>query len=114
MVGPGQKVNSLACSPDGRLLVVAFRDNRVVGWDTHRRSRVFLWEQLPAMPRMVSVSQEQQIVIATGEKCLLFGYPNEAFPSTVLPGQLLASWSTTGPELATLSEQNETALVIWM
>lgn len=113
IVGPGQKVNSLAWSPDGGLLVVAFRDNRVAGWDTHSRSNVFLWEHLPTMPRMVSVSQAQQIVIATGEKCLLFGNPDEAFPSTVLPGQLLASWSATSPELATLSEQNETSLVIW-
>ncbi len=113
MAGAGQKVNSLAWSPDGRLLAVAFRDHRVEGWDTHSRSRSFLWEKLPAMPRMVSVSPEQRVVIASGEKCLLFGSPDEAFPATALPGQLLASWSSIGSELATLSEHSETSLVIW-
>jgi len=113
IVGAGQKVNSLAWSPDGNLLAVAFRDNRVAGWDTHSRSRGFLWEKLPAMPRMVSVSPEQRVVIASGEKYLLFGRPDEAFPSTVLPGQLLAAWSAATSELATLSEHSESSLVIW-
>ncbi|HLG64340.1 MAG TPA: serine/threonine-protein kinase [Ktedonosporobacter sp.] len=114
VVGPGQKVNNLAWSPDGKLLAVAFRDNRVEGWDTHGRSRIFCWEKLPAMPRMVSVSPEQRIVVASAEKYLLLGSSNGAFPSAVLPGQLLASCSPTGPELATLDEHSETALIIWM
>ena len=113
VVGPGQKVNSLSWSPDGSLLAVAFRDHRVVGWDIPHRSNVFLWEKLPVMPRMVSVSSERQIVIASAEKYLLFGNPNQAAPSTVFPGQLLVGWSPTRRELATLSEQNETSLVVW-
>lgn len=113
LASPGQKVNSLAWSPDGKLLVVAFRDHRVAGWDTHSRSRLFLWEKLPAMPRMVSVSPERRIVIASAENYLLFGSPNEPYPSAVLPGQLLASWSSAASELATLDEHSESSLVIW-
>lgn len=113
IAGPGQKVNSLAWSSDGELLAVAFRDHRVAGWDTHGRSRSFLWEKLPAMPRMVSVSPERRVVIASAEKYLLFGSPDEVFPSTVLPGQLLASWSSAASELVTLSEHSESSLVIW-
>ncbi len=110
---PGQKVNSLSWSQDSSLLAVAFKNNRVVGWDRRTKSQVLLWEKLPAMPRMLSISAECRIVMASSEKRLLFGFPNELFPSSIYPGQLLASWSPTNLELATLDEQRENILVIW-
>jgi len=113
VVAPGQKVNALAWSPDGTLLAAAFRDNRSAGWHAHTRQRVFLWEKLPAMPRALSISAEGRIVLASSEKRLLLGLPHEAFPTTMLPGQLLASWSPAHLELATLDAQRENLLLHW-
>lgn len=113
VTAPGQKVNSLSWSRDGSLLAVAFKNNCVVGWDIHTKEKALLWEKLPAMPRMLSVSAECRVVIASSEKRLLFGLPDESFPSAIYPGQLLASWSPTNLELATLDEQRENLLVVW-
>lgn len=110
---PGQKVNALAWSPDGSILAVAYRDNRVVGWNTHTRERLLSWEQLPAMPRALSISSARRITIATSEQRLLSGLSSDAAPSAIAPGQLLAAWSPMRPELATLDEQHERTLVIW-
>lgn len=109
----GQKVNGLAWSPNNSLLAVAFRDKRVVGWDTNTRSEMFRWEGLPTMPRMLSISTEQRIVMASSERRILFGCPDEPCPTTMFPGQLLAAWSPTCLELATLDEQKETTLTVW-
>ena len=109
----GQKVTALAWSPDSSLLVVAFRDNRIVGWDYHSQREVLLWKNLPAMPRMLSISTEMCIVIASGEHRLLLGTLGDVFPLGVLPGQQLAVWSPRQPELATLDEQKEHVLAFW-
>lgn len=109
----GQKVNSLNWSPDGVLLVVALRDNRVLGWEMRAQRQVLAWEKLPTMPRVVSVSSTRRVVVASSEKRLLCGRPGETAPSSSVAGQLLAAWSPTGPELATLDEQQENVLVIW-
>jgi len=108
-----QKVTALSWSPDGSLLAVAFRDSRVVGWDSHSRQEVLLWKNLPAMPRMLSISTEMRIVIASGEHRLLLGTPDDPFPLDVLPGHQLAVWSPLRPELAALDEQKEHALALW-
>ena len=113
IASPGQKVTSLAWSPDGTLLAVAFRDNRIVGWNVQTRTQAFQWEKLPAMPRMLSISTDHRIGLASGEKRLLFGVPDEYEPSMVLPGQLLVAWSPIRVELATLSERRENSLAIW-
>jgi serine/threonine protein kinase len=110
---PDQKVNSVAWSPDGLLLAVAFRDNRVVGWDAHTKAETLRWEALPAMPRVLAISTRRCVTIASGERRLLFGYPGEPWPASASPGQLLAAWSPATPELATLDEQKVTTLVIW-
>ncbi len=110
---PGQKVNSLAWSPEGLLLAAAFRDNRVVAWDSGVRDSVMQWEKLPAMPRTLSISTEQRIMIASSERRLLSGLADEIFPSTTIPGQLLVACSPAYPEFATLDEQSETTLTIW-
>jgi len=109
----GQKVTAVTWSPDGSLLAVAFRDNRVVGWDSHSQQEVLLWKNLPAMPRTLSISTGRRIVIASGERRLLLGTPDDPFPLGVLPGQQLAVWSPLRPELAALDEQKEHALALW-
>lgn len=110
---PGQKAYSIAWSPDGTLLAVAWRNNRVVGWNTRTREQVFHWQKLPAMPRALSISIEQRITIASSDHLLLCGFPDEPLPSATMNGQLLAVWSPTRPELATLDEQRDTMLVLW-
>lgn len=113
VVSPGQKVNSLAWSPDATLLVVAFRNHRLVGWNPLTGQRVVQWDNLPVMPRMLSVSRAHRIVIASSQKKLLCGVVDEPAPSLVLPGQLLAAWSPTALELATLDELQEKTLMLW-
>jgi WD40 repeat protein len=110
---PGQKVNSIAWSPNGGLLAGAMRDNRVVAWDARTRKIVTTWTKLPAMPRGLSISLDEHMTVASAEKRLLSGYPDEAFPSENVPGQLLAAWSPRRSDLAALEEQRETSLVFW-
>jgi serine/threonine protein kinase len=110
---PGQKVNSLAWSPNGGMLAGAMRDNRVVAWDARTRKTVATWAKLPAMPRGLSISLDEHMTVASAEKRLLSGYPDEVFPSETLPGQLLAAWSPRRSELAALEENRETTLVLW-
>ncbi|MBE3560743.1 MAG: protein kinase [Ktedonobacteraceae bacterium] len=109
----GQKVYDLNWSPDGSLLVAAFRNNRVAGWDVRNHHQVVRWERLPALPRMVSLALSHHIVVASAERRLLLGRPGETAPGASFPGQLLAAWSPTRPQLATLDEQQETLLILW-
>lgn len=109
----GQKVNALAWSPDSTLLVCAIRDSSVQAWNTQTRSNSVMWHRLPAMPRTLSVSVGQRIVVASSERRLLVGMVNEGFPMSTIPGQLLIACSPTRSEFATLDEQRENVLAIW-
>lgn len=109
----GQKVYGLSWSLDGSLLAVAFKNNRVIGWNTHTREQQFVWGRLPAMPRTLSISPTNYVTLASSEQRVLCGMPSESFPSIVVPGQLLATWSPASAALATLDEQKPTTLVIW-
>jgi serine/threonine protein kinase len=113
LMEPGQKVNSIAWSPDGVWLAAALRDARVAAWDARTKNIACAWTKLPAMPRTLSVSRAGRITVASTEKRLLSGFPEEAFPSTTFPGQLLVAWSSLRSELATLEENRETSLVLW-
>jgi len=62
---------------------------------------------------MLSISVQQRLVLASNERQLLSWRLDEASPSGMLPGRLLAAWSPTRSELATLDAQKETVLVIW-
>jgi hypothetical protein len=95
------------------MLAGAMRDNRVVAWDARTRKTVATWTKLPAMPRGLSISLDEHMTVASAEKRLLSGFPDEAFPSETLPGQLLAAWSPRRSELAALEENSETSLVFW-
>jgi serine/threonine protein kinase len=108
-----QKVTSLAWSLDSSLLLAALRNNQVVGWDVHTRQKVLQWEKLPVMPRIISMAKSGRIVLASSAKYLLFGFPSENTPSATAAGQLLAAWSPTHREMATLDEKDETILVLW-
>lgn len=109
----GQKVNGIAWSPDGVLLAGAMRDNRVVAWDVRTKQRICVWSKLPAMPRTLSISLTDRITVASTEKRLLLGFPEDTFPSMILPGQLLAAWSPLRSELIALEENRETTFVLW-
>ena len=109
----GQKVNALAWSPDSTLLVCAVRDSSVQAWNVETRSTSATWQRLPAMPRTLSVSVEQRIIVASGERRLLSAMANEGFPASTIPGQLLIACSPTRPEFATLDEQRENVLALW-
>ncbi|HLZ55625.1 MAG TPA: serine/threonine-protein kinase [Ktedonosporobacter sp.] len=113
VAAPGQKVHSLVWSADGRWLIGALRDNRVVGWDARRRESEFVWEKLPTMPRMLSISASGYIAMASSENRLLFGFLSEPAPSATFPGQLLVAWSPRGAVLATLDAQREMSVMLW-
>jgi serine/threonine protein kinase len=108
----GQLVYSLAWSPDSKLLAVAFRDKRVEVWDNegHMQTR---WTRLPLVPRTVSISTKQRLVIASDKEELLFGQFDEAEPSAGYPGHWLGVWSPVDSRLATLDAERETELLIW-
>lgn len=108
-----QKITGLTWSTDSNLLLASLRNNQVVGWDMRTRQKVLQWEKLPVMPRMISMAKSGRIVLASSAKYLLLGFPNEPAPSATTAGQLLATWSPTHRELATLDEQDETVLVLW-
>ncbi|GCF09130.1 WD40 repeat domain-containing serine/threonine protein kinase [Dictyobacter arantiisoli] len=109
----GQKVQSLIWSPDGSLLIVATKDKRVSGWHTHTHASIFNWARLPALPRMLSISPRERITIASNDKQLVLGFPQDSTPTATLPGQLIAAWSPTENRLATLDERNANTLIIW-
>lgn len=109
----GQKVYGLSWSPDGAIFAAAFKNNRVVGWDTHTRQMLFAWEKLPAMPRTLTIAPTQYVTIASSEQRILCGLPQDAFPAKTVPGQLLASWSSAYPNLATLDSNRQSTLMIW-
>ncbi len=109
----GQKVNSIAWSPDNSVFACAFRDCRIVTWNVQTRTSSITWQRLPAMPRTLSISIGQRIIVSSSERRLLSGVVNEAFPTLTIPGQLLIACSPTRPEFATLDEQRENVLAIW-
>ncbi len=109
----GPKVTGLAWSPDSSLLVAGLYDKQVLGWDTRTRNVLFRWQHLSDMPHAISVAKHGPIVIASGAQHLLFGEPDEVAPTAQFGGQLLASWSPTRRELATLDEQHNDTLVFW-
>jgi serine/threonine protein kinase len=108
----GQLVYSLAWSPDSKLLAVAFRDKRVEVWDNegHMQTR---WTRLPLLPRTVSISTQQRLVIASDKEELLFGQCDETEPSASYAGHWLGVWSPIESKLATLDAERETELLVW-
>ena len=106
---------SLAWFPKSSLLAVAFSDKgdkRVVVWDATKNQQLKLWEELPVVPRMLSISLEQQLAISSNGSDLLFVHLDESSPSARFLGLFPAAWSPTRLTLATLDPQRETTLVI--
>jgi serine/threonine protein kinase len=109
----GHLVYSLAWSPDSKVLAIAFRDKRVEVWDIYKNTLQTRWIRLPLVPRTLSISTKQRLVIASDKEELLFGQLNDAEPSTSYPGYWLGAWSPIGTKLATLNPEGETELLIW-
>jgi WD40 repeat protein len=108
-----RRIYSLAWSPDSTSLAIAFSDKRVVMWNVLERRKRAVWEKLPAMPHVLSISRQHQLIVASSKLHLLFGDLDEAAPSARHPGYLLAEWSPRRSEFATLDPDNDTMLVIW-
>ncbi|GER89444.1 hypothetical protein KDW_36060 [Dictyobacter vulcani] len=109
----GQKIQGLCWSLDGALLVVATKDHRVLCWQAQDHTEYMLWEKLPSLLRMLSISRQGWITLASSEKRLLLGSPQDPAPTLTASGQLLAAWSPIRDELATLDEHDANALTIW-
>ncbi len=104
---------SLAWSPDSTKLAVAFSNRRVVVWDVIKKQKVLDWKELPIVPRMLSISIDQRLAIASNIGELLFGSLADPMPTATYAGQWLVAWSPTRPELATLDAQKEMELILW-
>lgn len=109
----GHLVYSLAWSPDSKSLAIAFRDKRVEVWDIYQNALQTRWMHLPLVPRTLSISTKQRLVIASDKEELLFGQLSEAEPSARYPGHWLGVWSPVGTKLAMLDAERETELLIW-
>ncbi|HJT57950.1 MAG TPA: WD40 repeat domain-containing serine/threonine protein kinase, partial [Ktedonobacteraceae bacterium] len=109
----GQLVYSVAWSPDSKLLAVAFSNKRIEVWDVYAQRLQARWTRLPLVPRMLSISTKQRLVIASDKEELLFGNLDDKEPSARYPGYWLAAWSPVDSKLATLDADKETELLIW-
>lgn len=108
---------SLTWLPGSLILAVASvhkrsGNKRITMWDMREDQPIASWEELPVLPLTLSASTQQQLVIASREQQLLFGSPNDDTPTARYPGQLLAAWSPTQSQLATLDPQDPTTLVL--
>jgi serine/threonine protein kinase len=107
-----QLVYSIAWSRDSKHLAIAFRDQRVEIWDVSRKKCVARWTQLSLVPRMLSVSVNNRLAIASNTDTLLFGNMAEKNPDGTFAGHWLAAWSPMRPEFATLDTRTGTDLLL--
>ncbi len=107
-----QLVYSMAWSPDSKFLAIAFRDQRVEVWDVQRKKRVTHWTQLSLVPRMLSVSVNNRLAIASNTNTLLFGNMLGRDPDGFFAGHWLAAWSPARPEFATMDTLAGTDLML--
>lgn len=109
----GEIVRGISWAPDSSFYAVAFRDNRVEGWERSGQQRIFQWSNLPSLPRMVSIAPDGRVAVVLNSQRTLFGFPGELAPLYTLPVSFQATWSPTRIELAALDEGNDTRLTIW-
>ena len=106
-----KNIRSMSWSPDGRILIVAFANKQVLFWDL--QTGQISQAELPATPRMVSISPHTgQIAIATEKMLFFFGRINDLVPNAMHPGRLYAAFSPANM-LATLDQNDSNELVIW-
>jgi len=108
------RIYSLAWSSDSLWLAVAFTNKRVVVWNIREQREATLWENLPRVPEMLSISSQEHILVVATKRGLLFGQFGNTTPVAQHPeGQLLATWSSSGQELATLDAQSNPTIAVW-
>lgn len=107
-----QLVYSIAWSRDSTFLAIAFSDQRVEIWDVPRKKRIAHWAQLSLVPRMLGVSVNNRLAIASNSDTLLFGNMAGKNPDGTFAGHWLAAWSPTRPELATLDTRTGSDLLL--
>lgn len=110
---PGRQIHSLAWSPDGAYLAATFSNKSVVIWDMQKNERRQAWNDLPFVPRMVSLSPSHRVALASRATDLLFGALDDSAPTGRYPGQWFVAWSPAAAEFASLDAHRETSLVIW-
>jgi len=81
--------------------------------DMVREDRIQTEWKLPVVPRVLSISRQGLLVVASNSSELFLGRLDERFPSAKHPGYWLAAWSPKRLELATLDARDETTLLIW-
>jgi serine/threonine protein kinase len=108
-----QMIYSLAWSLDSVYLTIAWKDNRVEVWHIPENRKITSWNDLPLVPRMLSVSNRGRVVIASSTYELLFGNLNDTDPTGIFGGHWLAAWSPTRPELASMNTPTGTELILW-
>jgi len=108
-----QRVCSLAWSPDSKVLAVAFSSGRVLVLNALERRKQAEWRNLSVRPHSISISNSQQLTVASSESYLLFGDLDEDSPSAIYPGFWCAAWSPTHSQFATLDPANKKDLIIW-
>lgn len=108
-----QRVCSLAWSVDSKFLAAAFSSGRIVVWDMQKRRKLSEWKNLSVRPHSISISNQQQLSIASNEAYVLSGNLDGESPSAMHAGFWFAAWSPTHSELATLDPTNKKDLIIW-
>ena len=106
-------VYSLAWSPDSTYLAIAFRDQRIQVWNVPEKRLVTSWLKISFVPRMLSISLSNRLVVASNTNVLLFGNLQDRNLDGTYPGHWLVAWSPTRPELATLDAQTGTDMILW-
>lgn len=111
---PGQIVN-IAWSLDSSLLAIAFKNRRIAVLNIQTNKWQVEWNNLPLIPRTISISPEKILVVASSQRYLLLGTLNDlsSKPITKHDGYLMAQWSTRKNELVTLDPTQDTHLKVY-
>lgn len=108
-----QRVCSLAWSMDSKFLAAAFSDRRILVWNVLERRKMTEWKNLSIRPHSISISNQQQLTVASSEAYVLSGNLGESSPSAMHQGYWFAAWSPAYYEFATLDPTNKKDLMIW-
>jgi hypothetical protein len=109
-----EQIYSLSWSLDSSRLVVSTGDRQIAIWDVRQDYLIAQWDNLPMVPRMLSISNQGLLMAASRHPYLYFRAINTHDLAYVgkHPGKWLAAWSPTRNEFATLHPENDTVLVL--
>lgn len=110
-----QQIFCLAWSPDSILLAAAFANRSVTVWNMREQRVVLEWKNLPMVPRVLSISQQRWLAVASNRTDLYLGNidANHTHPALKYQGYRLVAWSPKRPEFATLHPRNDSRLILY-